>query len=131
MRPTPPRSRGRNSRAPGPPVPGAGDSRRRALSLLGFAVRSGRLTPGFALTRKGLAAGEVHFVLAADDLAPRRLEALRRAAREAGVPLVEGGTRAELGALLDRGATGAVGITDAALARGMAGVGGRRARRST
>jgi hypothetical protein len=40
---------------------------------------------------------------------------------------VEGWTRAELGSLLDRGATGAVGITDADLARGMAGV--RRTRR--
>ncbi|HEY7531004.1 MAG TPA: ribosomal L7Ae/L30e/S12e/Gadd45 family protein [Gemmatimonadota bacterium] len=121
MRPTPPRSRARSSRAPAPQAPRAGDSRRRVLSLLGFAVRSGRLTPGFALTRQGLAAGEVHFVLAADDLAPRRLEALRRVARERGVPVVEGWTRAELGALLGRGATGAAGITDPDLARGMAG----------
>ena len=127
LRPTSPRRRARSSRAPAPQAPGAGDSRRRVLSLRGFAVRSGRLTPGFALTRQGLAAGEVHFVLAADDLAPRRLEALRRAARERSVPMVEGWTRAELGSLLDRGATGAVGITDADLARGMAGV--RRTRR--
>jgi len=115
MRPLPPRARTSSSSGPAP-----ADLRRRIQSLLGFAVKAGRVTPGFTLTRQGLRRGEVGFVLAAHDLAPRRLEALVRAAGERGIGLVVGWSRVELGSLLDRGATGAVGITDRALARGMA-----------
>jgi hypothetical protein len=58
--------------------------------------------------------------LAARDLAPRRLETLARTSALRGVGLVVAWSQVELGSLLDRGATGAVGITDRALARGMA-----------
>lgn len=109
----------RNGRGKSRPVPPSGDVRRRVQSLLGFAVKAGRVTPGFELTRKGLASGEVGFVLAARDLPPRRLEALTRAARERRVTVLVGWTRVELGSLLDRGATGVVGVTDRSLARGM------------
>jgi ribosomal protein L7Ae-like RNA K-turn-binding protein len=115
MRPTPPRS-GTNSNAS---ASGPADLRRRVQSLLGFAVKAGRVTPGFQLTRQGLVAGEVGFVLAARDLAPRRLETLARVAGERGVSMVVDWSRIELGGFLDRGATGAVGITDRSLARGM------------
>jgi ribosomal protein L7Ae-like RNA K-turn-binding protein len=93
---------------------------RRIQSLLGFAVKAGRVTPGFSLTRQGLESGEVGFVLAARDLAPRRLEALARVAARRGVTLIVAWSQVELGSFLDRGATGAVGITDRSLARGMA-----------
>ncbi|MBA2563860.1 MAG: ribosomal L7Ae/L30e/S12e/Gadd45 family protein [Gemmatimonadetes bacterium] len=83
-------------------------------------MKSGRVTPGYELTRQGLERGKVHFVLAAADLSPRRLQALTRVAGERHVPLVVEGTSRELGALLDRGATGVVGITHRSLARGMA-----------
>jgi ribosomal protein L7Ae-like RNA K-turn-binding protein len=115
MGPTPRRA-GTNSE----PRLASADLRRRIQSLLGFAVKAGRVTPGFTLTRRGLQSGQVGFVLAARDLAPRRLEALARAAVERGVGFVVAWSRVELGSLLDRGATGAVGITDRALARGMA-----------
>ncbi|HEY7460498.1 MAG TPA: hypothetical protein VIC59_01310 [Gemmatimonadota bacterium] len=58
--------------------------------------------------------------MAARDLAPRRLETLARTSALRGVGLVVAWSQVELGSLLDRGATGAVGITDRALARGMA-----------
>lgn len=96
-----------------------GDLRRRLQSLLGFAVKAARVTPGFSLTKGGLQSGEVGFVLAARDIAPRRLEALVRIARGRGVRVVAAWTQVELGSLLDRGPTGAVGVTDRALARGM------------
>lgn len=114
MRPSPPRDRGTSR-----PCLSAGEVRRRVQSLLGFAVNAGRVTAGFALTQQALARGEVGFVLAAADLAPRRLAALIGAARERGVTCVVGWSRAELGGLLDRGPTGAVGVTDRSLARGM------------
>jgi ribosomal protein L7Ae-like RNA K-turn-binding protein len=114
MRPTPGRARTSSE-----PLPAPADLRRRIQSLLGFAVKAGRVTPGFTLTRQGLQRGQVGFVLAARDLAPRRLEALARTAAERRVGLVVAWSRVELGALLDRGATGAVGVTDRALARGM------------
>jgi ribosomal protein L7Ae-like RNA K-turn-binding protein len=92
---------------------------RRIESLLGFAIKAGRVTPGFSLTREGLVSGSVGFVLLAHDLAPKRLETLLRIAAEKKVSCLVGWTSLELGSFLDRGATGAVGITDAALARGM------------
>lgn len=115
MRPPPRRARTSSKSRP-PPA----DLRRRLQSLLGFAVKAGRVTPGFSLTRQGLESGQVRFVLAARDLAPRRLETLARAAAQRGVGLVVAWSQVELGSLLDRGATGAVGVTDRALARGMA-----------
>jgi ribosomal protein L7Ae-like RNA K-turn-binding protein len=96
------------------------DLRRRIQSLLGFAVKAGRVTPGFTLTRQGLESGEVGFVLAARDLAPRRLETLARIAARRRVSVLVAWSQVELGGFLDRGATGAVGITDRSLARGMA-----------
>jgi ribosomal protein L7Ae-like RNA K-turn-binding protein len=112
----PPRRRARTSSESHPPP---ADLRRRLQSLLGFAVKAGRVTAGFSLTRQGLENGQVRFVLAARDLAPRRLETLARAAALRGVGLVVAWSQVELGSLLDRGATGAVGVTDRALARGM------------
>jgi hypothetical protein len=67
-----------------------------------------------------LESGEVGFVLAARDLAPRRLEALARVAARRRVGVLVAWSQVELGSFLDRGATGAVGITDRSLARGMA-----------
>ena len=115
MRPPPRKARTSSKSRPAPT-----DLRRRIQSLLGFAVKAGRVTPGFSLTRQGLESGEVGFVLAARDLAPRRLETLARAAARRGVGLLVAWSQVELGSLLDRGATGAVGITDRSLARGMA-----------
>jgi ribosomal protein L7Ae-like RNA K-turn-binding protein len=139
MRPKPPRGtetrppRGKGTSSPASPAGGAEAVRRRAQSLLGFAVKAGRVTPGFALTRQGLAHGDVRFVLAARDLAARRLEALLSAAGERGVGCFVGWTQAELGDLLGRGPTGAVGVTDASLARGLGactGAGAARVRRA-
>ena len=118
MRPKPPPEGKRNSPAP-VPADRAHELRRRVQSLLGFAVKAGRVTPGFSLTRQGLLSGDVGFVLAARDLSPRRLEALIRASSERGVEVLVGWSQVELGSLLDRGPTGVVGISDAALARGM------------
>lgn len=118
MRPKP--HRGRRTSSPSRAFNDrAGDLLRRIQSLLGFAVKAGRVTPGFALTRQGLLSGEVGFVLAARDLAARRLEDLVRTARGRRVGIVVGWSQAELGSFLDRGPTGAVGITDRSLARGM------------
>ena len=115
MRPPPRKARTSSELRPAP-----ADLRRRIQSLLGFAVKAGRVTPGFSLTRQGLESGEVGFVLAARDLAPRRLEALARIAARRRVGLLVAWSQLELGSFLDRGATGAVGITDRSLARGMA-----------
>lgn len=121
MRPKPPRgvNRGRKARLAEARGDDAVELRPRIESLLGFAVKSGRVIPGYELTRQGLARGDVAFVLAARDLAPRRLEALARDARERGIGMLVDWTRLELGGLLDRGSTGAAGITDRSLARGM------------
>jgi len=119
MRPSPPRVRRKSSASrTSPDRPG--DPSRRVQSLLGFAVKAGRVSVGFSPTRQALASGDVRFVVAARDLAPRRLEALLRAAHERGVGCLVGWSRVELGALLGRGPTGAVGVTDPELARGMA-----------
>ncbi|MFN2432189.1 MAG: hypothetical protein ABR599_05120 [Gemmatimonadota bacterium] len=85
-------------------------------------MKAGRVTPGVALTRQGLANGTVRFVLLADDLAPGRSERLVRAAGSRGVAWLGGWRQTELGRLLDRGPTGAVGVLDDALARGMAAI---------
>ena len=128
----PRRARGRGNEPPAGAVsaghrpidPRAG-GRPRIASLLGFAVKAGRVTPGVALTRKGLTVGSVRFVVLAADLSERRRERIEEAARTRGVGIATGWTQAELGALLGRGPTGAVGVTDASLARGMDAAAGR------
>jgi ribosomal protein L7Ae-like RNA K-turn-binding protein len=118
MRKDLPPDRRKSSPAPTPDAR-ASDLRKRVQSLLGFAVKAGRVTAGYSLTQRGLASGEVAFVLAAWDLAPRRLQSLLRTAAQRNVRCVVGWSSVELGSLLDRGSTGAVGITDSTLARGM------------
>jgi ribosomal protein L7Ae-like RNA K-turn-binding protein len=89
-----------------------------ALGLLGLAARARTLLVGTGAVRDGLQCNRVAAVLLAADRSARTAEKVERLARARGIPVVAGPPAAELGQRLGRGAVQAVGLTDAAMARG-------------
>jgi ribosomal protein L7Ae-like RNA K-turn-binding protein len=86
--------------------------------MLGLAARARALLVGTGAVRDGLKAERVAVVLVAADRSPRTADKVERLARARGVPVVAGPSAEELGRSLGRGAVQAVGLTDAAMARG-------------
>jgi ribosomal protein L7Ae-like RNA K-turn-binding protein len=93
-------------------------SQAAALGLLGLAARARTLLVGTGAVRDGLQGDRVAAVVIAADRSARTEEKVARLARARGVPVVAGPPAAELGQRLGRGAVQALGLTDAALARG-------------
>lgn len=93
--------------------------------LLGLGLRARRVIVGVAGVRARLArrgrAGLACVVLAAD-ASPRTRDKVARLAAALGVPVLRGPDAARLGAGLGRMAVQAVGVRDAALARGLVAV---------
>ena len=73
--------------------------------------------------RLGLQRGEFACLVLASDASPRAVEKLVRLAKARGVPLLEGPRAEEIGRRLARPAVMAVGVSDRALARGLANAG--------
>jgi len=87
---------------------------RQIETLVGSAARSGKLCAGTDAVRRALAGGEASCVLLAGDAASR--ERLAAAAEAAGVAHRALTDKIELGALVGRGETGVLAITDRGLA---------------
>ncbi|HEU5261464.1 MAG TPA: ribosomal L7Ae/L30e/S12e/Gadd45 family protein [Gemmatimonadales bacterium] len=92
----------------------------RLVGLLGLGLRAGRVVVGVAGVRARLQRNALRCVVLAGDASPRTREKVERLARVRGVPIVWGPAAGQLGAGLGRPPVQAVGVEDAALARGLA-----------
>jgi len=86
---------------------------------LGLGVRAGNVVIGVAGVRAGLQRGKLMCVVLAEDAGQRTMEKVTRLAEAKGIPVLRGPVATELGAGLGRPPVQAVGVADAALARGL------------
>ena len=91
----------------------------RLTRLLGLGVRAGNVVIGVAGVRAGLQRGQLACVVVAEDVAQRTIEKVVRLAEAKQVPVLRGPVAAELGAGLGKPPVQAVGVSDAALAKGL------------
>jgi len=91
----------------------------RITRLLGLGLRAGNVVVGVAGVRAGLQRGKLACVVLAQDAGQRTIEKVARLAEAKQIPVLRGPAAAELGTGLGRPPVQAVGVTDAALARGM------------
>ena len=91
----------------------------RIVRLLGLGLRAGNVVIGVAGVRAALQRGQVACVVLAHDVSPRTIEKVERLAAARKIPVLRGPAAEELGAGLGRAPVQAVGVTDAALARGL------------
>jgi len=87
--------------------------------LLGLGLRAGNVVVGVAGVRAGLQRGQVVCVVLALDAGERTMEKVGRLAEARRIPLLRGPNAEALGAALGRPPVQAVGVADAALARGL------------
>lgn len=84
------------------------------LTLLGLALRAGKLAVGMDTARQALAAGRATALLAAADLGGAALREITVLSEKHGVPLIRlPDTKQQLGAVLRRGTPGVLALTDA------------------
>jgi ribosomal protein L7Ae-like RNA K-turn-binding protein len=91
----------------------------RIVRLLGLGVRAGNVVIGVAGVRAGLQRGKLACVVLAEDAGQRTMEKVTRLAKAKGIPVLRGPAASELGAGLGRPSVQAVGVSDAALVRGL------------
>ncbi len=94
----------------------------RFNGLVRLARRSGRIVIGVQQTRAAAKAGRAAATLVADDLSPRRREALVERLDEIGVAMYDGWNKDELGEIAGRAAVAALTITDRHIASGLSGL---------
>lgn len=95
----------------------AGADERRALDLLGIALRGGRLQVGTTAVKEGARAGELEAAVLAADAGGNARDRVLPLLEAAGVPVAEAADRRSLGRALGRDRVVIVGVTDAGLAR--------------
>ncbi|PYO41388.1 MAG: 50S ribosomal protein L7 [Gemmatimonadetes bacterium] len=95
----------------------------RLVRLLGLGVRGGggRVVVGVAGVRAKLQRNALSCVVLAADASPRTRDKVERLARARRIPVLVGPAADRLGAGLGRSSVQAVGVADAALARGLVG----------
>ena len=95
----------------------------KLVRLLGLGVRAGRgrVVVGVSGVRAQLQRDALRCVVVARDASGRTVEKVERLARARGVPILRGPEASVLGAGLGRPPVQAVGVADAALARGLVG----------
>ena len=91
----------------------------RITRLLGLGLRAGNVVVGVAGVRAGLQRGTLACVVLAQDAGQRTIEKVARLAEARSIPVLRGPIATELGAGLGRPPVQAVGVSDAALARGL------------
>jgi ribosomal protein L7Ae-like RNA K-turn-binding protein len=91
----------------------------RLLGLLGLGLRGGNLVVGTDGVRTALQGGKCLLVVLASDASPRTRDKVVRLAQAKGVELVSGPPARAMGDQLGRPPVMAVGVRDAALARGI------------
>ena len=91
----------------------------RLTRLLGLGVRAGNVVIGVAGVRAGLQRRQLVCVVLAADAGPRTIEKVARLAQARDVPVLRGPPAEELGTAFGGPPVQAVGVSDAALARGL------------
>ena len=92
---------------------------RRVLGLVGLGVRARNVVVGVEQVRLAARRGKLALALVAPDASPNSLKKLLPLLGATKVRVVQGPGAAALGAVVGRESTAAIGVTDAALARGL------------
>lgn len=92
---------------------------RRVLGLIGLGVRARNVVVGVEQVRLAARKGQLAMAIVAPDASPNSRKKLLPLLTAKRIPVQEGPRAATLGAVAGRDSTAAVGITDAALARGV------------
>ncbi len=107
------------SDAPAPPVGMTDVARRKVLGLVGLGVRGRLVVMGAEKVREAARKGGLHLAIVAQDVSRHSLDKVVPILRAKHVRIIEWPSAAELGAVVGRDSTAAVGIVDQALARGI------------
>ncbi len=91
----------------------------RLLGLVGLGLRAGQVIVGVDAVRAELQRNGIQCVVMASDASPRALEKVSRLAKARGIPIVEAGKSAALGARLGRPPVMVAGVRDPKLAAGI------------
>jgi ribosomal protein L7Ae-like RNA K-turn-binding protein len=102
-----------------PEVDPAAAWRRKVLGLIGLGVRGRLAVTGAEQVREQARRGQVVLAIVAQDVSRHTLDKVVPLLRAKRVEILEWPSAAELGAVVGREATAAVGIVDRALARGI------------
>ena len=97
----------------------AAAQRRKVLGLVGLGVRGRLAVSGAEQVREQARRGQVVLALVAQDVSQHTLDKVVPLLRAKQVEILEWPSAAELGAVVGRDATAAIGIVDRALARGI------------
>ena len=92
---------------------------RRVLGLVGLGIRGRNAVVGVEQVRMAAKRGKLALALVAPDASPNSRKNLLQLLEAIRVRVVEGPSAVALGAAAGRESTAAIGITDAALARGL------------
>ena len=92
---------------------------RRVLALVGLGLRARNAVVGVEQVRMAARKGNLVLAVVAPDASPHSLKKLLPLLKATGIQVVQGPGAATLGAAAGRDSTAAVGITDAALAKGI------------
>lgn len=90
-----------------------------AYRLLGLARRSGQLSFGSQAAEQAVKRGKAFLIWIAEDTGPNTSEKIQRLARQAGLPLIRRGGRAELGRRCGKEEAVVMAVTEKNLARGI------------
>ena len=92
---------------------------RRVLGLIGLGIRARNAVVGVEQVRLAARKGKLALAVVAPDASPNSQKKLLPLLKATGVRIVQGPGAAALGSVVGRDSTAAIGIIDAALARGL------------
>lgn len=95
--------------------------RRKVLGLAGLGIRGRLAIAGVQQVRDAARRGRIKLALVASDASQNSLDKIERLLAAKGVPVIDAFSSKELGDVTGREALAVIGVTDAGLARGMAG----------
>lgn len=87
------------------------------FSLMGIAIRAGKVESGEAAVRKAIIRGKVSLLLIATDVAPRTREHFQAMAQENNLSVRNYGTKLQWGIVLGKRPRGLIAITDRGFAQ--------------
>lgn len=90
---------------------------RKYLSMIGMACRAGRVVSGEMSVEDAVKTGKAYLVVVAADASQNTRKLFHNKCSYYGVPIIETGTREELGHAIGRQFRASIGITDQGLAQ--------------
>lgn len=94
-------------------------ARRKVLGLVGLGIRGRRAVIGVQQVREAARRGKLKLALVAGDASRNSMDKVVPLLTARGVAMIEGFTSADLAAVCGRESVSAIGVLDAALARGI------------